>query len=120
MSNELASLPSAALPYVQWALSHWQQLPQIARDVADVESADGLDARWSAIKTAGDAVVAMLEDYPVAAPQPVTPESVSAILAEHPAVQANGQIISILIQNLPAILAFITQIIPLFKGPAGN
>ncbi len=119
MSHELAALPSSTLPYVQWAISHWQQLPQIATDVAAVESAAGLDARWAAAKTAGDLLVTVLDDFPGLAPQPITPDAAEAILVAHGAVGANGQIISILIQNLPQILAFITQILPLFK-PAGS
>lgn len=96
-------------------LSHWQQLPQIGIDVAAVESAEGLDARWAAAKAAGDLVVSVLDDFPSLTPQPVTAEAVQSMLASHGADAANGQIIGILIQNLPQILAFITQILPLFK-----
>ncbi len=42
------------------------------------------------------------------------------MLDAHGAVGANGQIIEILIQNLPAILSFITQILPLFKEKGGR
>ena len=118
MSTDLAALPASALPYVQWALGHWQQIPQLGGDVVAVESAAGLDARWAAVKTAGDLLVTILDDFPVVAPPPVTTDAVAAMLAQHGADGANGQIINILIQNLPAILSFITQIIPLFK--AGN
>jgi len=116
MSVDLNSLPVSALPYVQWALGHWQQIPQLAGDVMAVESAEGLDARWAAVKTAGDLLVTILDDFPVVAPPAVTPDAVQAMLAAQGPVGANGQIISILIQNLPQILSFITQIIPLFKG----
>ena len=113
MSTDLSSLPATALPYVQWALGHWQQIPQLAGDIVAVESASGTDARWAAIKTAGDLLVTLIDDFPAATPAPVTADAVQSMLAAHGAVGANGQIINELIQNLPAILSFITQILPL-------
>ena len=121
MTTDLTALPASALPYVQWALGHWQQIPQLAGDVVAIESADGVDARWAAIKTAGDLLVTVIDDFPVQTPPPVTADAVQAMCAAHGAVGANGQIINTLIQNLPAILSFITQILPLFKaGGAGS
>ncbi len=85
MSVDLSSLPASAMPYAQWALGHWQQIPQLAGDVMAVESAEGLEARWDAAKTAGDLVVTMLDDFPLVA-APVTADAVQAMLAEHGAV----------------------------------
>ena len=111
----VAALPAPTLPYVQWALGHWQQLPQLAGDVVAVEAAAGLEARWAAAKTAGDLLVSILADFPPLVS--VAPAGASRVgLATAGPVGANGQIISILIQNLPQILAFIQQILPLFKA----
>ena len=114
------TLPAATLPYVQWALGHWQQIPQLAGDVVAVESAAGLEARWAAAKTAGDLLVSILADFPLAA-SPAAPEGPAGsnpVERRAGPVGANGQIIGLLLQNLPQILAFIQQIVPLFKGPA--
>ena len=48
----------------------------------DVESAAGIDARWSAVKAAGDDIVKVLEDFPGLAAAPLTVAAVQTIVDE--------------------------------------
>jgi hypothetical protein len=121
---DFAALQNISLPVLSWAAEHASILPTLTADAQAIESAEGVEAKWTAAKKFGDDAVGALVDFPglsnagtdgAALKCPLsTPAVVEAHLLAHPAVKANGVIIGELIQNLPQIISAITTIIGLF------
>ena len=107
------------MPYIRWALGHIAQLEPLVTDLKDIIAATTLKAKAESLKHAIDLVVLILDDFPkntMLFPMVAATTAELDELGAHPEVGKNGQIIGWIIQNLPAILAFIQQIIPLFGG----
>lgn len=105
------------LPLIRWFLAHSVDINALVTDIEDITTATGYDAKWAAIKAAGDLIIKDMADFPGLP----TMGTVACTQGEaDQLVGAHGEIIGKILQNLPAIMAFIMQILPLFGGGAAK
>jgi hypothetical protein len=110
----------ASLSVLRWIVDEAEQAPAILSYLEQLVTATATSDRWVAFKALGDLVVADLESFlqPSASESTTTAQTMLA-LGDHPVVKANGQIIDLLLANLPQILTAIETILALFgKGPS--
>lgn len=134
-----------AMPYVRWGLGHIDEIPTILEGAQAVKEAVGLNAKWDAIKSNGDNVVAILADFPNidnllggGSPSPFLPmaglansglmacydPSITGSDAFKAAVEkeaanlgklGDGTFLKMFLENLPAIMSAAVTLIGLFR-----
>ncbi len=100
-------------PVLNWIAQHAQQSPAILGDIEQMISAASVEDKWKAFKALGDLVVGDIASFPLD-PAPASDADLAALSAM-PVLKANGAIISLLLQNLPQVMAAIQAIVALFK-----
>ena len=105
------------LPILRWLLRHTADIQPIADAAVAWQAADGLTAKWSATKVLGDIIVPIAADFPTDLLMAVSEAQYEQFAVElNDAYKAHGEIIKILVDNLPAIIEAITRLWPLFSG----
>lgn len=105
------------LPILRWLLRHTADIQPIADAAVAWQAADGLTAKWDATKNLGDIIVPIAADFPSDLLMAVSEAQYEQFTVDfNEAYKANGAIIKILVDNLPAIIDAITRLWPLFSG----
>ncbi len=104
------------LPWIRWFLAHFDLVPSLVGLVSELKAAEGLRAKWEAIKAMGDLLIDALGDAPLGV-QPIIEGDVEALLlADTQALElklGNGELLRKLLENLPTIISVITALKPL-------
>lgn len=125
MSEELLLIASnkvslGNLPVLRWLLRHTDQIQPISDAAVAWAAATGVTDKWTATKALGDIIVPIAADFPdlsavfLVADAELQQQLFAQEFSE--AYGARGDIIKILVDNLPAIIDAITRLWPLFSG----
>lgn len=104
----LAAQIGTNLPILRWLLSHGDKLDDLMEGVDAVMAAEGVLAKWQAVKAIGDLLATMLDDFPGIpgiefSTAPPTEQDAQQLLD----IAGNIDTIRKLIEYLPQILAII-------------
>ena len=111
-------LGNQSLPVLRWLLRHTDAIqPLVTEAIATKEAADVPEA-WTHIKAFGDIVVPIYGDFPSLAVAAVYGEGdyENFTMEVNDAYGAHGEIIKILIDNLPAIMDAFMKFWTIFGG----
>lgn len=118
------------MPIVNWLLGHASAAQALVTDVEAFGNASGIPAKWVALKKIGDDLIPIVSDFPVELTTtiPTTAQGVAAAVDTHSTIYGKigdghiaaglANLISVISQNLPAILNIITTLGPMIGLPA--
>lgn len=111
--TEALTLPlGERLAWLRWLASHAGEVPAILGAIQEITTAADWRGKWEAIKALGDVLIGILEDAPIGV-QPLIEGDVQALIAVEEA-RFDGSLLRAILENLPALIAIITQLAGLF------
>ena len=111
--------------WAAWATKNGVALASVIPQLQAIGTAEGLDAKWAAFKSAGDLVVPIIGDCPALQylttgdepmEQPQFDENIIRLKASPPAKALPPGTIELILSNLPMIISSIQQIVAFFKS----
>lgn len=104
------------LPWIRWFIGHFDLVPSLVGLIGELKAAEGLRAKWEAIKAIGDLLIDAVGDAPLGV-QPMIEGDVEAmLLADTQALElklGNGELLRKLLEDLPKIISIISALKPL-------
>ena len=111
--------------WAAWATKNGVALASVIPQLQAITSAEGLDGKWDAFKTAGDTLVPIISECPALQylttgdepmEEPQFDENIIRLKASAPAKALPPGVIELVLSNLPMIIAAIQQIVAFFKS----
>ena len=110
------------ISYIRWALSHAAVLNSLVSAFQKIASAEGIAAKWSAVKDFGDVVVSMADDFPTSQMLtvdhgPLSADEIEAMVAVHAQAIGDGELFRkgfrFFVDHLPQIIAAVRVVMGL-------
>lgn len=104
----------ALLPWIRWGAGHVDELDDVIAAVGEWSAVPAVPIRtkWEASKVVGDSIIGVIEDAPPFVQALTVEPTVEALQVEE--ARFDGSRLKRLLDNLPAIIAVVTQLAGMF------
>lgn len=104
------------LPWIRWIISHADLVPSLLGLLSELQSAEGLRAKYEALKGIGDLLIDALGDAPIGVQSIVAGDVAALVAADTQVLElrlGDGALLKRLMDNLPQIISIVTTLVGL-------